>query len=41
MVFTAATVLTHNTAIFYPIAANLFVLGFIAYRRRSRSRQAT
>lgn len=35
MVFTAATVLTHNTAIFYPIAANLFVLSFIAYRRLS------
>ncbi len=35
MFFTAATVLTHNTAIFYPIAANLFVLGFIVYRRRS------
>ena len=37
MFFTAATVLTHNTAIFYPLAANLFVLGLIAYRRRSRS----
>ncbi len=37
MFFTAATVLTHNTAIFYPIAANLFVLSFVAYRRRSRS----
>ena len=33
MFFTAASVLTHNTAIFYPIATNLFVLGFIAYRR--------
>ena len=37
MFFTAATVLTHNTAIFYPIAANLFVLGFIAYRKLSRA----
>ena len=37
MFFTAATVLTHNTAVFYPLAANLFVLGFIAYRRRGRS----
>ena len=34
MFFTAATVLTHNTAIFYPLAANLFVLGFIVYRKR-------
>lgn len=37
MTFTAATVLTHNTAVFFPAAANLFVLGFIAYNRRSRS----
>ena len=34
MIFTAATVLTHNTAIFYPIAANLFVVSFVVYRRR-------
>jgi hypothetical protein len=33
MVFTAATVLTHNTAVFFPLAVNLFVLGFIYYRR--------
>jgi mannosyltransferase len=35
MIFTAASVLTHNTAIFYPIAANLFVLGFIVYCKRT------
>lgn len=33
MVFTALAVLTHNTAVFYPLATNLFVLGFIAWRR--------
>ncbi len=35
MFFTAATVLTHNTAIFYPLATNLFVLGFVVYRRKA------
>jgi mannosyltransferase len=39
MFFTAATVLTHNTAIFYPLAANLFVLGFIVYRSHPRSEE--
>ncbi len=34
VVFTAATVLTHNTAIFFPVTANLFVLGLIVVRRR-------
>jgi len=33
MVFTAAAVLTQNTAIFFPVAVNLYVLGFIAWRR--------
>ena len=40
MVFAAASVLTHNTAIFYPLAANLFVLGFVAYRHFSSHPQA-
>jgi 4-amino-4-deoxy-L-arabinose transferase-like glycosyltransferase len=33
IVFTAATLLTHNTAVFFPLAANLFVLGFWLSRR--------
>jgi len=37
MVFTAATALTHNTAIFFPMAANLFVLGLILIARRKAS----
>jgi hypothetical protein len=32
MVFTAAAVLTQNTAIFFPVAVNLYVLGLIAWR---------
>ena len=34
IVFTAAAMLTHNTAIFFPVAANLFVMGYILYGRR-------
>jgi len=34
MVFTTATVLTHNTAVFFPVALNLFVFGLIFVRRR-------
>lgn len=33
MVFTAATLLTHNTAIFLPVATNLFVLGLWLWQR--------
>ncbi|MCX7670315.1 MAG: glycosyltransferase family 39 protein [Anaerolineae bacterium] len=33
VVFTAATLLTHNTAIFFPLAVNLFVFGLIGSRR--------
>jgi hypothetical protein len=32
MLFTAATVLSHNTAILFPLATNLFVGGFIFWR---------
>jgi uncharacterized membrane protein len=32
-IFTAATLLTHNTAVFFPLACNLFVLGFWLHRR--------
>jgi mannosyltransferase len=34
MVFSAATLLTHNTAVFFPVAVNVFVLGLIFVRRR-------
>ena len=33
--FTAATMLSHNTAVFFPLAINLFVLGFIVWGRES------
>jgi mannosyltransferase len=34
IVFTAAALLTHNTAVFFPVATNLFILGFVLIRRR-------
>ena len=33
VIFTAATLLTHNTAIFFPIATNLFMLGMFLLQR--------
>lgn len=33
IVFSAATLLSHNTAIFFPIATNLVVFGLLLYRR--------
>ncbi|MFN2233096.1 MAG: glycosyltransferase family 39 protein [Anaerolineales bacterium] len=33
IVFSAATMLTHNTAVFFPIATNTFVLGLMLYKR--------
>jgi hypothetical protein len=33
--FTVAAVLTHNTAVLFPLSTNLFVLGFILWRRRA------
>jgi mannosyltransferase len=39
MVFTTATLLSHNTAIFFPLAVNLFVLSFIACRRVAGGRK--
>jgi uncharacterized membrane protein len=33
IVFSALTLLTHNTAVFFIVAANLFVLGLILYQR--------
>ncbi len=37
IVFSAATMLTHNTAVFFPIATNLFVLGLMLFQRLNRS----
>lgn len=33
MLFTTATLLSHNTAVFFPVATNLFVFGFILWHR--------
>lgn len=33
VLFTLATVLTHNTALLFPLAANLFVFGLLLFRR--------
>lgn len=42
MCFTAATLLSHNTAVFFPFAVNLFVLGLILrYRRLPASPDST
>jgi len=35
MVFTTAALLSHNTAIFFPVAANLFMLGLLLVRSRT------
>lgn len=37
IVFSAATLLTHNTAVFFPIAINLFVLSLMLFQRLNRS----
>jgi mannosyltransferase len=41
IVFSAATMLSHNTAVFFPIATNLFVLSLILYRRIKKSDSPT
>lgn len=33
MIFTTAAMLSHNTAVLFPLAVNVFVFGFILYRR--------
>ncbi len=33
IVFSAATLLTHNTAVFFPLAANIFVFGLMLFQR--------
>ena len=37
ILFSVATLLSHNTAIFFPVAANLFVLGLMLYQRMRKS----
>jgi hypothetical protein len=37
IVFSAATLLSHNTAVFLPLATNIFVLGLILFQRRKKS----
>jgi hypothetical protein len=36
IVFSAMTLLTHNTALFFPFATNLFVLGLMLYQRMKK-----
>ncbi len=36
IVFTAATMLTHNTAVLFPLAVNIFVLGLILVQRKNK-----
>ena len=36
IVFTAATMLSHNTAVLFPVAANIFVLGLMLYQRNKK-----
>ncbi len=37
IIFSAATLLTHNTAVFFSLAANIFVLGLMFFRKIKRS----
>ena len=37
IVFSAATLLTHNTAVLFPVATNIFVLGLMLYQRIKNS----
>ncbi|HAJ37994.1 MAG TPA: hypothetical protein DCL15_20170 [Chloroflexi bacterium] len=37
VVFTTATMLTHNTAVLFPLAVNVFVLGLMLFQRRNRA----
>ncbi|MCU0484824.1 MAG: glycosyltransferase family 39 protein [Anaerolineales bacterium] len=39
MVFSAATMLSHNTAVLFPFATNIFVLGLMLYQKIKRSGQ--
>lgn len=37
MIFTAATLLSHNTAVFFPVAINIFVFGLMLWQRLQRN----
>jgi hypothetical protein len=37
IVFSAATMLSHNTGVLFPLAANIFFLGFMLFRRSKKS----
>jgi len=37
IVFSAATLLTHNTAVFFTLATNIFVLGLILFQRNKKT----
>jgi mannosyltransferase len=37
IVFSAATMFSHNTAVFFLVAANIFVLGLMLYQRKRKS----
>ena len=37
IVFSAATMLTHNTAVLFPLATNIFVLGLMLFQRITKS----
>ena len=37
IVFSAATLLTHNTAVLFPLATNIFVLGLMLFQRLNKS----
>jgi hypothetical protein len=38
IVFSAATMLSHNTAVFFPLATNIFVLGLMLFQRIKKSK---
>jgi uncharacterized membrane protein len=40
VIFSAATLLSHNTAVFFILATNLFVLGLILFQNRSENQPA-
>jgi mannosyltransferase len=37
MVFSAATMFSHNTAVLFPLATNIFVLGLMLYQRKRKA----
>ena len=37
IVFSAAALLSHNTAVFFPLATNIFVLGLMLFQRKMKS----